>query len=384
MGTLTATTAPDDANALRDRLAPWFDVLNDGHLRRDAAATFPRDGWEVVRRTDVLGLPFPGRHGGQGCDLPTTMRVLEHLGYGCRDGGLTFSATTHMVSVGVPLHLYASDDLRRLYLPRICAGDVIGAHAITEPSGGSDALHMETTATRDGDRYVLDGCKSLVTNGPVADLFTVYARTHPEGGPLGISAFLVERDRPGLAVGEPVGTMGLKTAPLGELRLDSCAVPASHRIGRSGAGFRILEAVMAWEILLSFVVDVGRMQHRLERCIDHVRTRRQFGQRIGAFQSVANKVVRMKIATDTSRKWLYDAAARFAAGEPAAEDIAIAKLVASESNVSSALAAIQIFGGTGYLAANGLEKDLRDAVAGTIYSGTTEIQQNRVASLLGL
>jgi alkylation response protein AidB-like acyl-CoA dehydrogenase len=243
---------------------------------------------------------------------------------------------------------------------------------------------MRTKAVRDGDVFVLNGSKTFVSNGPVADLFVVYAKTHPDGGPLGITAFLVERSAPGFDVGKPITKMGLKTSPLSELFFDDCPVPAANVVGQLGGGFLLLDHVMKWEILCSFIVNVGEMQHRLGRCVEYAKVRTQFGKPIGSFQQIANKIVDMKIRLETSRKWLYDTATKFTSGENVTVDIAISKLLTSESNVASALAAVQIFGGNGYMAEYGLEKDLRNAVAGTIYSGTTEIQYNRIASMLGL
>jgi alkylation response protein AidB-like acyl-CoA dehydrogenase len=373
-----------DQRALRAGLAQWNQALSADHVELDRAGTFSWDKWKLVRESGILALPFDERWGGLGQDLLTTMYVLEGLGEGCRDGGLTFSVTTTMASTGVPLERFGSTALKDAYLPRITAGDAIGAHAITEPDGGSDALRMRTRAERDGDHFVLRGSKAFVSNGPIADLFMVYARTHPDGGPLGITAFLVERDTPGLSVGPPMEKMGLRTSPLSELFLDDCRVPADRVVGRVGGGFLVLDHVMKREILLSFIVNVGEMQHRLDRCRSHVRERQAFGQPIGAFQSVANQVVDMKIGVETSRKWLYDTAARLGNGENVTTDMAIAKLVVSRANLASSLAAVQLFGGGGYLAELGLEKDVRNAVAGTIYSGTTEIQYNRIASMLGL
>jgi alkylation response protein AidB-like acyl-CoA dehydrogenase len=374
----------DDQVALRDGLAAWYDALSDGHIEEDAGAAFPWRKWKLIQETGILRLPFDERWGGLGQDLLTTMYVLEGLGYGCRDGGLSFSVTTHLVSTGIALQRFASERLRDRYLPRVCDGDVIGAHAITEADSGSDALSMHTTARRDGDRYLLNGSKTFVSNGPVADVFVVYARTHPDRGPLGVTAFLVERGSPRLVVGRPIDKMGLKTSPLCELFFDDCLVPAANVIGRPGAGFLILDHVMKWEILCSFIVNVGEMQHRLERCREHARTRSQFGRPIGSFQAIAHKIVDMEIGVRTARKWLYDTAERLNANENVTIDVAISKLLASEANVASALAAVQIFGGSGYMTAYGLEKDLRNAVAGTIYSGTSEIQRNRVAAMLGL
>ena len=373
-----------DQVALRAGLARWHDALSTGHIEQDEQGTFSWDKWKLIRQSGILSLPFDERWGGLGQDLLTTMYVLEGLGEGCRDGGLSFSVTTSMASTGIPLERFGSAELKGRYLPRICSGEAIGAHAITEAEGGSDALHMRTRATRDGDHFVLRGSKTFVSNGPIADLFVIYARTHPDGGPLGVTAFVVERDTPGLEIGTPLKKMGLRTSPLSELFFDECRIPAAQVVGRVGGGFLVLDHVMKREILFTFIVNVGEMQHRLGRCLDYARTRTQFGKPIGSYQSVANKMVDMKIRLETARKWLYDTAERLTGGANVTVDIAIAKLLTSESNVASSLAAVQIFGGHGYMAEYGLEKDVRNAVAGTIYSGTTEIQYNRIASMLGL
>ncbi|MER5357283.1 acyl-CoA dehydrogenase family protein [Streptomyces sp. NPDC002785] len=373
-----------DQNALREGLGHWHQALSAGHLERDAAGVFPHDQWKLIQKSGILGLPFDEQWGGLGQSLLTTMYVLEELGLGCRDGGLNFSVSTHMVSVGVPLQRFGSEALKQRYLPGICSGETIGAHAISETESGSDALAMRTTATREGDHFVLRGSKCFVSNGPVADVFVVYARTHPDGGPLGITAFLVERDTPGFSVGAPVSKMGLRTSPLGELHFDDCRVPSSAVVGRVGSGFLVLDHVMKWEILCSFIVSTGQMRYRLDRCVEYAGTRTQFGRPIGANQAIAHRIVDMRTGLETARKWLYDTAVRLTDGENVTTDVATSKLLASESNVASAQAAVQIFGGQGYLTECGLEKDLRDATASTLYSGTSEIQRNRIASMLGL
>ncbi|GAA1646804.1 acyl-CoA dehydrogenase family protein [Actinoplanes couchii] len=374
----------DDQVALRDGLGRWNDALSSGHVEGDAAGTFDWDKWKLIRDTGVLGLPFGTDWNGLDQDLLTTMYVLEGLGEGCRDGGLSFSATTSMASVGVPLQKFGRPELRDRHLPRICSGESIGAHAITEADGGSDALKMRTRAERDGDDFVLTGAKTFVSNGPIADLIMVYARSHPGGGALGVTAFLVERDTPGLSVGGPFHKMGLRTSPLSEIFLDGCRVPAANVVGRIGGGFMVLDHVMKREILFTFIVQVGEMAHRLQRCVGYARTRMQFGRPIGANQSISNKIVDMKVRLETARKWLYDTAEKLERGQDVTADIAIAKLLTSQANVASGLDAVQIFGGNGYMAEYGLEKDLRNAVGATIYSGTNEIQYNRIAATLGL
>ncbi len=374
----------DDQTALRNAVESMAEVLSSEHVDRDTAGTFATDNWKRLSDTGLFGLPFAPEWGGLGQDLPTTMYVLEGLGRSCRDAGLNFSASTHLVSAGVPLHRFGSVSLKERYLPGICAGTTIGAHAITEPSGGSDVMSMRTVATPDGDDFVLTGSKAFISNGPIADLFVVYARTGQRGNPAAITAFLVERDSPGLVQGSPLRKMGLRTSPLCELFLDEVRVPRANVIGSVGSGFLILDHVMKWEILCSFIINVGEMAHRLEQCVSYARSRFQFGANIGSYQSISTKIVEMRIDLETSRKWLYDTGVKLSHNENVSIDIAISKLVASESNVRSALAAIQIFGGYGYMTEYGLEKELRNAVAGTIYSGTSEIQRQRIAALMGL
>ncbi|MGB3438315.1 MAG: acyl-CoA dehydrogenase family protein [Actinophytocola sp.] len=377
-------TPTEEQQELRDGIGPFCEAINEGHIERDGKAEFDHDAWKLLRSSGILGLPFGQRWGGLGQDLVTTMFVLEGFGHGCRDGGLIFSTTTHMVSTGVPLARFGSAALKDRYLPAVCDGSLIGAHAISEPGSGSDALAMRTTARRTDGGWVLSGSKTFISNAPVADLMVVYARSDTNAGPLGITAFLVETSSPGFSVGQPIPKMGLKTSPMAEVFLDDCFVPDANVVGSRGMGFLVLDHVMKWEILCSFIVNVGEMTHRVERCVDYAKERHQFGRPIGANQSVANRIVDMLVATETARKWLYDTAEKLSRGETITTDLAISKLVASEANLSTALAAVNVFGGNGYMAEFGLEKDVRNAVGGTIYSGTSDIQRSRIAAMLTL
>ncbi|HEX4817146.1 MAG TPA: acyl-CoA dehydrogenase family protein [Nonomuraea sp.] len=374
----------DEQRRLRDSFAPVFAACNEGHLERDRRAEFAHAQWKLLAGSGLLGLPFDPEWGGLGQDLLTTMYVLESLGHGCRDSGLTFAVSTHVVSTGIPVHAFGSAELKARYLPAICDGTAIGAHAISERHGGSDATSMRMTATARGDEYVLTGEKCFISSGPVADLFLVYVKTAPEEGAFGMTAFVVERDTPGLELGPPLEKMGLKTSPFCNVTFDDCVVPAANVVGRPGRGYFILDHVMKWEILCSFIISMGAMRHRLGKCVEFARSRVQFGGTIGSCQLIADKIVDMKIGADTAVKWLYDTAERFASGADVMVDIAISKLLASEANLKSAADAVQIFGARGYLTEYGVEKDLRDATGGTIYSGTSEIQRDKIARMLGI
>jgi alkylation response protein AidB-like acyl-CoA dehydrogenase len=372
----------DKQQELRDGFTESFKAWGTDHLERDKTCAFPGDIWGQIGKSGLFGLPFDEEYGGGGHDLPTTMYVLEGLGYHCRDDGLNFSASTQIVSSGVPIQRFGTPELKARFLPRIIDGSATGAHAMTEPSGGSDATAMQTTATRRGDDYVINGEKSFITNGPIADIVLVYARTAP--GPLGISVFVVERGTPGFECSAPILKMGLRTSPLGNLTFTDCVVPAANMVGRAGKGFLLLDYVMRWEVLCWFSITLGAMRQRLERCIDYAKTRLQFGAPIASCQLIAAKIVEMKIGLETTRDWFYNTAARMTAGEDVMVDVAIAKVLASEANVASATNAVQIHGGRGYLTDYGIEKELRDATGGTIFSGTSEVQRDKVARMLGV
>lgn len=375
----------EEQRELRAAFRDWGERFSQDVHSRDQQAHFSMEKWAEVRESGLLRLPFPARFGGLDRDLSTTMFVLEELGRTCRDGGLNFVISTQLVSVGVPLLRFGTTEQQARLLPGIVSGDTICAHAITEPDAGSDAFAMRTTARLEGDCFVLNGAKTFISNAPVADLFLVYAITDRSRGALGgVSALLVPRDTPGLEVGPAKAKMGLRTAPLSDLFFEDCRVPAENLLKSTGLGFAIFDHVMKWEILCSFIISVGEMESRVARCVEYAKERRQFGEPIGKYQSISHKIVDMRIGVEISRQWLYRTAQRVQNGENAALDLAVAKLLASEHNLDSAVNAVRIFGGAGYMVESGLEQDLRNSVAGTIYSGTSEIQRNRIAALMGL
>lgn len=375
------TIVDDPARTVEDNLTEAF---AEHHDRPADETSFDRDGWDRLRATGILGTPFDRDVGGLGLGYRGSLPALERLGQVNHDAGLSFAAITTMASTGVPLARFGSEHQRSHVLPRIVAGELLAAHAITEPESGSDALRMSTRATRDGDHFILDGAKTFVTNGGIADVYVVYARTSDAPGPLGITAFLVPARTPGLRVGRRLPTMGLSGSPLAELAFDGCRIPASNVIGRVGGGFLVLDHVMEREILFSFTVNVGEMQRRLDRVVAWCRERHQYGHAIGTYQAISHKVVDMRIAVDSARMWLAAAAEKLDEGVSATAEISIAKVVTSRGALQSSLDAIQIFGGRGFLTEHGIERDLRDSIAGPIYSGTNEIQYNRIAAMIGL
>jgi alkylation response protein AidB-like acyl-CoA dehydrogenase len=358
--------------------------LNQDLAKREDAGEFPRDAWRACAAFGIQGLPVPAELGGAGADILTTALVMEALGYGCRDNGLLFSLNAQLWSVELPLVTFGTPAQQQAYLPGLVSGDLIGGHAMTEPESGSDALSMRTRAERRGDHYLLNGTKQFITNAPVADVLLVYAAVQGRPGMAGLSAFLVDAATPGLMVSGGVEKMGLRTSPTGEVALTDCLVPVQNRLGPEGAAMAIFNSSMEWERSCLFASSVGAMRRQLDACVAYARSREQFGQPIGKFQAVAGKLADMYVRLEAARLLIYHVAWLKQQGRSAPAEAAAAKLFTSEAWVRSSQDAIQAHGGLGYLKEAGIERDLRDAMASTIYSGTSEIQRVVIARMLGL
>lgn len=343
---------------------------------------FPRTKWQAISETGFFHAAVDEAFT-LNDRLKGMLSLCETLGEVSQDAGLNFSVATHLASTISALEQFGSDDLKDRYLSDLAAGRLIGAHAISEPGAGSDAVSMQATAAKHGDEYVLNGHKAFVTNGPIADVIVVYAKTSDSKAG-GISAFLVPTTTKGVKIGPTMKKVGLISSPLSELTLDDCRIPAANLIGREGAGFLILSYVMKREILYSFMMNVGEMKRRIDRCVRYANTREQFGTSIGAFQSVANKIVEMKMRYEMSRNWILHVAEKVSQNKDVTTDVAIAKVYVSESALSTAIDAVHVFGGYGFLAEYGLGAEVCNALAGPIYSGTNDIQRSRIAAMMGI
>ena len=358
--------------------------LNDGLEARDDAGTFSRDAWMKCAEFGVLGLPVPAEYGGQGLDMVTTTIAMEALGWGCRDNGLVFSLNAQMWAVQMPIVHYGSEDQKREWLPRLVTGRAIGAHAITEPGAGSDVFSLTTKAERRSGGYLLNGQKTFATNAPVADLALAFAYLQRDGERPALTAFLVPRGTPGVTFGNPIPKMGLRTSPMGEVIFEDCFVPDSARLGPEGAGMRIFNSAMEWERACIFAGHLGAMERLLDDCISYAKKRKQFGQPIAKFESIADKIVDMKVAIEAGRWLLYKVGWLAGKGKNAVLEAAMAKLFVSEMHNQAALAALQLHGGYGYMKEYPIEREVRDALSGTLYSGTSEMQRKIIARCLGL
>jgi hypothetical protein len=358
--------------------------LGKDTIRRDREEEFSREDWQKCARFGVLSMPVAPEYGGMGLGITEVIAVMEGLGYGSVDQGLLFSLNAHMWTSTMPISLYGTPEQKQQYLPRLSNGEWISANAASEPEAGSDVFSMRTRAERRGDVYVLNGTKTFVTNAQVADFFVAYATVDPRLGSMGITGFLIERDTPGIIISKRLEKMGLRTSPMAEVIFDNCTIPVSNRLGREGRGVAVFESSMEWERGCILANYLGLMRRQLERSIKYAQTRKQFGKNIGKFQSLANRIVNMKVRLDTCRHLVYKIGWLKERGKPAVLEAAVAKLHVSESLVANCQDAIQIFGGYGYMVDQQIERELRDAVGSTLYSGTSEIQRNLIAKCLGL
>lgn len=356
--------------------------LNAAISERERDNVFSTENWKACADFGLQGILVPEKYGGLGLDALYYAAIMEGIGKGCKDNGLVFSVNAHILTCIIPILHHGSESTKARYLYDLVAGNSIAANAMTEPNSGSDVYSLRTTASREGDHYVLNGSKTFVTNAPVADIFIVYAVTGDSRGFFSLSSFVVEKDTPGLFVGNKMEKMGLRTSPMSEIGFNNCRVPLGNRLGAEGSGGIIFNSSMEWERGLLLAPCIGIMDRLLGDCLRYAKTRTINKESISKNQAIAHKLADMKVRLETSRLMLYKAAWLKSKGKAAALETSLAKLAVSESYIENCRVAMQIFGGYGYIVEYEIERELRDALASSLYSGTSEIQKNIISSLL--
>ncbi|MCC7140556.1 MAG: acyl-CoA dehydrogenase family protein [Candidatus Eisenbacteria bacterium] len=376
----------EEQKALRDSIVQFArKELNQNLIERDREQQFPRDLWTKCGEMRLPGLAVPEEYGGLGLESLDTAMALEALGYACEDSGLVFSICAHLLPCVVPIVKYGTEEQKRRWLPGLSNGELIAANCMTEPNTGSDAFAMITKAVPDGDGYRITGTKTFSSNGPVADLLVLFALTDAEkryhGG---VTTFLIPRHSEGITVSKKIEKLGLRTSPFGEISLDNVYVGPEAILGGVGGGSTLFAHSMDWERTCLFAFNVGVMERLLEKSVEYARTRQQFGKPISQFPAISAKIADMKVRLEAARLLVYRAAWKLTRSRTVSMDASIAKLFTSEALLTSSLDAVQIHGGYGYSTEYQIERALRDSVGGTIYSGTSEMQRNIIASWLGL
>jgi len=360
--------------------------LNQQIQTRDERQIFPRGLWKQCADFGIHGLSLPKAYGGslKEGNFLRSMLAMEGFGYACQDNGLAFGLNAQMWTVQTPILHFGSEIQKEKYLIPMAKGEIIGAHALTEPNAGSDVFSMQMSAEKVDGGYILNGKKHLITLAPICDVALIFANSNPKYGKWGISAFLIEKDTPGFKRSIQKSKMGMRSIPIGDFELENCFVPTENRLGAEGAGYSIVNHSLEYDRCCILASQLGAMERQLENAIDYAKSRQQFNQPIGQFQSVSNRIANMKLRLETARLLLYKTAWLKQNGESAIIESAMLKLHLSESFLASSMDSIRTYGGMAYLSENEIERDLRDAVGGVLYAGTSDIQRNIISKLLGL
>lgn len=356
--------------------------LNGAVTERDSLGVFDRVLWEKCAAFGVLRWAMPPPYG-EGYDLTTTVLAMEGLGHGCQDNGLLFGLNAQLWSVQSPILHFGDAAQKSHYLTKLVSGEFIGAHCVSEPGHGSDMASLRTSAVRDGNSYILNGAKAFITSAPVADVFLVVASTNLAGGTRGLTAFLVDRSTPGLSAARPIEKMGLRTIPMGEVVLRDVRVSVDQRLGQEGAGMSVFNLAMEWERSFLLAPTLGTMRRQIEMCVYLTKVRDHSDELVSG-GSIMEMVAEMDVRLEASRLLTYKAAWMKGTRRRLTREPSLVKLFTSEAFVRNSDDALQVHGATGYLDASSLERDLRDARASKLYSGTSEIQKTIIARWLGV
>lgn len=348
-----------------NEVAPFVEKMEKGE--------FPHTVLRKMGELGLMGIPIPERYGGADMDFVSYILAINELSKVSATVGVILSVHT---SVGTnPIVYFGTEEQKQTYVPKLAAGDLLGAFCLTEPSSGSDASSLKTRAVRDGNEYVLNGSKIFITNGGEADIYIVFATMNPDLRSKGITAFIVEKNTPGLVIGKDENKMGLHGSRTVQLTFEDMRIPAKNLLGKEGEGFKIAMANLDAGRIGIAAQALGIAEAALEAATQYAKDRRQFGKPIAAQQGVGFKLADMATAVEAARLLVYQAAQLRSEGKECGKEAAIAKLFASRTAVETAIEAVQIYGGYGYTEEYPVERFFRDAKITEIYEGTSEIQR---------
>ncbi|WP_306143857.1 isovaleryl-CoA dehydrogenase [Roseibium sp. MMSF_3412] len=350
----------------QDRIAPLAEKI-------DREDWFPREIWPEMGELGLHGITVEEDWGGSGLGYLEHCIAMEEVSRASASIGLSYGAHSNLCVN--QLRRWGRDDQKKRYLEKLITGEHLGALAMSEPGAGSDVVSMKLRAEKKGDRYVLNGSKMWITNGPSADTMIIYAKTDPEAGPKGITAFLVEKDFPGFSVAQKLDKLGMRGSETGELVFQDCEVPEENVLGEVGKGVNVLMSGLDYERAVLAAGCIGIMQAAMDVVMPYVHEREQFGQPIGTFQLVQGKVADMYVTMNATKSYVYAVAKACDRGETTREDAAGAILYAAENATKIALDAIQLLGGNGYINEYPTGRLLRDAKLYEIGAGTSEIRR---------
>ena len=331
----------------------------------------------------LLGLPYPEAYGGSGADFITCCLAGEAMGHAGVDGGHTLAWGAHTYLCGADIMQHGTHEQKSKYLPKLASGEWIGCMGLTEPGCGSDAGALTTTAVRKGDKYILNGSKTFITNAPLANVFVIFATLDKAKKHKGITAFIVERDDPGISTGNPMHKMGCKCSTTSEVYLEDCEVPVENVLGGEGNGWNIALAGVEWDRSTLLSPFVGGMMFMLENCARYANQRFAFGRAIREFQSIQNRIADMRVTLEAARLAVYRVAASKDNGVALNPLLAaVNKMYVGDRGFEMSSAAVDLFGGYGYIHEYPVERGLRDAKLGQLGGGTSDIMRMIVARVM--
>jgi isovaleryl-CoA dehydrogenase len=364
----------ETADAIRDTVSAFAqEAIAPRAEEIDRSNQFPRDLWPRMGELGLHGITVEEAYGGSGLGYLEHCIAVEEVSRASASVGLSYGAHSNLCVN--QLRRNGNEAQKRKYLPKLISGEHVGALAMSEPGAGSDVVSMKTRAVKRGDRYVLTGNKMWITNGPIAETLVVYAKTDPEAGARGITAFLIEKGMKGFSTHQKLDKLGMRGSDTCELVFQDCEVPEENVLGEVGRGVNVLMSGLDYERVVLAAGPLGIMQAALDVVMPYVHERRQFGQPIGEFQLVQGKVADMYVALNSCRAYVYSVAKACDRGETTREDAAGAILLAAEKATQVALDAIQLLGGNGYINDYPTGRLLRDAKLYEIGAGTSEIRR---------